>query len=252
MSKVKPYLFILLTVLAVSFIAGCSDSDDDSGPKVTKPNLSDPSTLQGTYRIDFFYTEAMELVLTTDCSKVAAYLPGKATCADASKDSLQHYGRVTMSVNSDESVKILSKMQMNGEFMKNPVVAQAASGNTYNFNEYRTIPASAITATAINDPETGNEAVGVAGRDATALVSENGANGTTFKFIVEEDGTVVNNMVNKSVSIADANVYIRMTKISDSVEKLDPNTSYNGTAGAPEIDNFSTEEEAKYTLKTDY
>lgn len=216
--------------------------------QVLSPSIpvGDIASLEGTYEILFFYTDGAEVaVLTTDCSKVEEYAPGKKKCDNPETDSLQHYGRVTMKVNNNGSIKMLSKMQMNGERMKNPVIAMFASGNTFNFNEFPTIPSEAISSITINNPLSENYKIGVPGRNAEGEINEKGSTESSFYLSIEEDGTVVNHMTDNSVM--PANVVIRMKKISDELEVLDPNTSYNGTAGAPDIDNFNND--LQYELK---
>ena len=117
-----------------------------------------------------------------------------------------------------------------------------ASDKTYNFTEFTTIPASAITQNTINDETTNTHVTGTYGRSANKLVDETKSINNTFKFTVEPDGTVVNYVTD--VTVMPANTIIRMKKVSNDVIVLDPNVSYS----QPQIDNFNAEA-GRYTIK---
>lgn len=243
----KKFLFLFLTsVLAVFLVTGCADDSSNNsdnggnggntGGQVTTPTMSDINSLQGTYDIEFFYVNAVIAALTTDCSKVTEYVGANATqCANADTDSVDHHGEATITVNEDGSVKVISKVQINGGvFDTNPLIQSLASDKVYNFTEFTTIPANARSGTIINDNETNNQVTGTYGRSATQLVDETKSVNNTFYFYVEADGTVVNRLTDVTVTPADT--IIRMKKRSNEVITLDPNTSY----GTPVINNFDS------------
>lgn len=252
----KKFLFLFLTsVLAVFLVTGCADDSSNNsdnggnggntGGQVTTPTMSDINSLQGTYDIEFFYTDGGSLgVVTTDCNKVTEY--GGTTQCDAasniggSKTSVEHKGEVVITVNEDNSIKIQSKVEMYGDGL----TTVKEMGANYNFTDFNVIPASAISDTIINDPATGKNVKGVHGRNAKAILTyneattdpaENNAANSTYQFSVLEDGTVVNTMTDTS-SYVSANVIIRMKKTSDEVITLDANTPYDSTR----TDNFNS------------
>lgn len=253
----KSFLLFLSSIMTVFLIAGCAEDTTNGGtgnndggsttPTVTTPTLSDIKTFNGTYEIEFFYVNAVIAALASDCSKVETYAPGEKTCNDPAADSVSHYGQVTMKVNTDGSVKVLSKVQINGGIFDQTegmgsLINSMAGDKRYNFTEFTTIPANAITQNALNDDTTSNQVTGTYGRSANKLVDEGKSVNNTFKFTVEPDGTVVNILTD--VTVMPANTIIRMKKVSDDVVTLDPNTSYE----QPAINNFDAEA-ARYTLK---
>lgn len=199
------------------------------------------------YDIEFFYVNAVIAALTTDCSKVEEYASGETQCRDNATDSVQHYGQATITVNPDGSVKVFSKIQINGGVFDQTegvgsLINQVAADKRYNFTEYKTIPASAITATAVNDSTVASAVTGTYGRSADKLVEETKSVNNTFTFTVEPDGTVVN--VLTDVTVMPANTIVRMKKVSNDVIALDPNTAYE----TPVIDNFDAEA-GRYEIK---
>lgn len=233
----KSLLLILASLFAIFALAGCAEEENDA------PTLSNVSSLNGTYDIEFFYVNAVIAALTTDCSKVEEYASGETQCRDNATDSVQHYGQATITVNPDGSVKVFSKIQINGGVFDQTegvgsLINQVAADKRYNFTEYKTIPASAITATAVND----STVTGTYGRSADKLVEETKSVNNTFTFTVEPDGTVVN--VLTDVTVMPANTIVRMKKVSNDVIALDPNTAYE----TPVIDNFDAEA-GRYEIK---
>lgn len=237
----KSLLLILASLFAIFALAGCAEEENDA------PTLSNVSSLNGTYDIEFFYVNAVIAALTTDCSKVEEYASGETQCRDNATDSVQHYGQATITVNPDGSVKVFSKIQINGGVFDQTegvgsLINQVAADKRYNFTEYKTIPASAITATAVNDSTVASAVTGTYGRSADKLVEETKSVNNTFTFTVEPDGTVVN--VLKDVTVMPANTIVRMKKVSNDVIALDPNTAYE----TPVIDNFDAEA-GRYEIK---
>lgn len=238
----KSLLLILASLFAIFALAGCAEEENDA-PALIQPTLSNVSSLNGTYDIEFFYVNAVIAALTTDCSKVEEYASGETQCRDNATDSVQHYGQATITVNPDGSVKVFSKIQINGGVFDQTegvgsLINQVAADKRYNFTEYKTIPASAITATAVND----STVTGTYGRSADKLVEETKSVNNTFTFTVEPDGTVVN--VLTDVTVMPANTIVRMKKVSNDVIALDPNTAYE----TPVIDNFDAEA-GRYEIK---
>lgn len=243
----KSLLLILASLFAIFALAGCAEEEKNEAPALIQPTLSNVSSLNGTYDIEFFYVNAAIAALATDCSKVEEYAPGERMCADNATDSVQHYGQATMTVNPDGSVKVFSKIQINGgvfdkQDMIGNLINQAAGDKRYNFTEYTTIPASAITSTAVNDSTVASAVTGTYGRSANRLVDDTKSVNNTFTFTVEPDGTVVN--VLTDVTVMQANTIVRMKKVSNDVIALDPNTSYE----TPAINNFDAEA-GRYEIK---
>lgn len=234
----KSLLLILASLFAIFALAGCAEEENDA------PTLSNISSLNGTYDIEFFYVNAVIAALTTDCSKVEEYASGETQCRDNATDSVQHYGQATITVNPDGSVKVFSKIQINGGVFDQTegLINQVAADKRYNFTEYKTIPASAITETAVNDSTEASAVTGTYGRSADKLVEETKSVNNTFTFTVEPDGTVVN--VLTDVTVMPANTIVRMKKVSNDVIALDPNTAYE----TPVIDNFDAEA-GRYEIK---
>lgn len=231
----KSLLLILASLFAIFALAGCAEEE------LIQPTLSNVSSLNGTYDIEFFYVNAGIAALTTDCSKVEEYASGETQCRDNATDSVQHYGQATITVNPDGSVKVFSKIQINGGVFDQTegvgfFINKFAADKRYNFTEYKTIPASAITAASA---VTGT---GTYGRSADKLVEETKSVNNTFTFTVEPDGTVVN--VLTDVTVMPAKTIVRMKKVSNDVIALDPNTAYE----TPVIDNFDAEA-GRYEIK---
>lgn len=234
----KSLLLILASLFAIFALAGCAEEENDA-PALIQPTLSNVSSLNGTYDIEFFYVNAVIAALTTDCSKVEEYASGETQCRDNATDSVQHYGQATITVNPDGSVKVFSKIQINGGVFDQTegvgfLINQFAADKRYNFTEYKTIPASAITAASA--------VTGTYGRSADKLVEETKSVNNTFTFTVEPDGTVVN--VLTDVTVMPAKTIVRMKKVSNDVIALDPNTAYE----TPVIDNFDAEA-GRYEIK---
>lgn len=252
----KSLLLILASLFAIFALAGCAEEEKNDTPAVIQPTLSaviqptlsNVSSLNGTYDIEFFYVNAVIAALTTDCSKVGEYAPGETKCADNDNDSVKHYGQATITVNPNGSVKVFSKIQINGGVFDQTegtgsLINMFAADKRYNFTEYTTIPASAITSTAVNDKTVPFAVTGTYGRSANKVVDETESVNNTFTFTVEPDGTVVN--VLTDVTVMPANTIVRMKKVSNDVIALDPNTAYEKT---PVIDNFDAEA-GRYEIK---
>lgn len=241
--------FILTSILLVFLVTGCSDdsssdSSDDSSSD-SGIDLTDPVTLkslEGTYNIEFFYVDAKVERLTTDCSMVATYIGAEAKkCNKPDTDGVKHKGQATIKVNDNGSVKVISKVQINGGvFDTSSIIQSVASDKTYNFTEFPTVPSSAISKTTIN-AAAGNDIKGTYGRSAKTLVDETKSDKNTFNFTVAEDGIVVSRVTDKTVMPADT--VIRMKKTSNDVIELNPNIPYD----TPVINNFS--QDIKYELK---
>lgn len=237
----KSLLLILASLFAIFALAGCAEEENDA-PALIQPTLSNVSSLNGTYDIEFFYVNAAIAALTTDCSKVEEYASGETQCRDNATDSVQHYGQATITVNPDGSVKVFSKIQINGGVFDQTegvgfLINQFAADKRYNFTEYKTIPASAV-----NDSTVASAVTGTYGRSADKLVEETKSVNNTFTFTVEPDGTVVN--VLTDVTVMPAKTIVRMKKVSNDVIALDPNTAYE----TPVIDNFDAEA-GRYEIK---
>lgn len=245
----KSLLLILASLFAVFALTGCAeDSKNNNGGTTPTPTPSplpaDISTLKGTYNIDFFYTDGGgAAVVTTDCTKVTEYVGSSAKqCANAATDTVDYTGRLTFDVLENGSVKIISKIQMaGGAFENNPLGITAKNlGANYNYTVYAVIPKEAISATKINDPETGKNVKGVQGRNAVSPTpydvnsdaqTQNAAH-TTYEFTYE-NGVLICKMKDTSSLVA-ADVVIRLTKTADTIEVFDADTPFE----TPAIDNF--------------
>lgn len=275
----KSLLLILASLFAIFALAGCADDSNNDTPAPTptptpSPLPEDISTLKGTYNIDFFYTDGGgAAVVTTDCSKVTEYVGSSAKqCEDAEKETVQHQGRLTFDVFADGSVKIISKIQMAGGAFENTDLGKFAKsqGANYNYTEYNTIPADAISTAKINDPATGKNVKGVQGRNAVSITpydanssaeTSNAAN-TTYEFTYE-NGVLICKMKDTS-SIMAADVVIRLTKTADTIEVFDAQKPfdtpaidnfvnfYNDIIGSYTIDSFTLMNNPQQPLPTDY
>ncbi|MDE7315142.1 MAG: hypothetical protein K2N11_05500 [Mucispirillum sp.] len=245
----KSLLLILASLLAVFTLAGCSEDDkNDNGgttpPQTTYPLPEDISTLKGTYDIKFFYTDGGgQAVVTTDCYKVTEYVGSSAKqCENADKETVTYTGRLTFDVLEDDSVKIISKIQMAGGAFDNTPLGKAAKllGANYNYTEYAIIPADAISETKINDPETGKNVKGVQGRNAVnptpyypdSAAQRNNAANTTYEFTYENNVLICK--MKDTSSIATADIVIRLEKKDEDIEEFDAQTPFE----TPTIDNF--------------
>lgn len=250
----KKFLFFILTsILLVFLVTGCSDdSSSDSGSSNSGSENTGGSlinSLQGTYDIEFFYTDGGGLaVITTDCDKALVY-GGQTSCekgyfGSSAVTSVEHKGEAVITVNAEGSIKVQSKVEMYDSTGSNGAFAMAKQlGANYNFTDFNIIPANAVSDTIINDPKTKNNVKGVKGRNAIDSIPYNeetekkdgvgNAAYSTYQFTVLEDGTVVNKMTDTS-SYVDANVIIRMKKKSNNVITLDANTPYD----SDRTDNF--------------
>ena len=140
--------------------------------------------------------------------------------------------------------KLVTKMQMTNDCIKRAGTENACppselgidtfafvKDQQYNYTVFTDIPLSAISANGIN---LDNTVKGTTGRNLTKLVN---APESTYSFIVADDKlTIINSMVDKS-SVADANVTVRMKKISDIPETLDANVAFD----TPVIEGFVAE-----------
>lgn len=235
----KKFLLLVFSLSVLAVLSACSDSGSSNNGGGTQTPI-DVNALEGTYNIEFFYTDGAGIVtLATDCSKVTEYLGANAKqCANPTTDSLAHKGEGTIQVNADGSVKIQTKVQVNGSAFDSGLGAFAA-GNKFNFTDFPLIPASAITSNYINDNSVASHVKGTNGRNAIELTP---SPKSTYQFSVLADGTVVNNMVDTSSGVP-ANVMVRMKKKDSVVATLDANTAYD----TPAIDNFNANGEITYT-----
>ena len=248
----KSLLLILASLFAVFALAGCAEDSNNDTPAPTPTPTPSPlpdniSTLKGTYNIEFFYTDGGgAAVVTTDCSKVTEYVGSAAKqCEDATKETVEHQGRLTLDVLADGSIKIISKIQMAGGAFDNKFMGQTAKilGANYNYTEYSVIPKEAISTTKINDPETGKNVKGVQGRNAVSITPYDAANNeqqtqnaahTTYEFTYE-NGVLICKMKDTS-SVVAADVVIRLKKTADTIEVFNEDEPFT----TPVIDNFVT------------
>ena len=227
----KSLLLILASLFTVFALTGCADEEKNDTPVITQPTLSesDLKSLQGTYDIEFFYTYATVATLTNDCSKLQEYVGSDAKCsniADQRDSEMQGKGSITV---SDGYVKIITKVQLDGGGFDNRTVAQVAKNQKYNYTVYRDIPVSAVKDNYLN---LDNVTKGTTGRNADSLA---GSKDDTYNITIENGIVIINMIKDTGIGIAKtAPVVVRMKKVSDNVETLDPNTAFP----TPDISNI--------------
>ena len=249
----KSLLLILASLFTVFALTGCADEEKNDTPVITQPTLSesDLKSLQGTYDIEFFYTYATVATLTNDCSKLQEYVGSDAKCSNIAyqrdsemlgkgsiavsecsnianqRDSeMQGKGRIAV---SNDCVKIITKVQLDGGGFNNPTVAQVAKNQKYNYTVYKDIPVSAVKDNYLN---LDNVTKGTTGRNADSLA---GSEDDTYNITIENGIVIIDMIKDTGISIAKtAPVVVRMKKVSDNVETLDPNTAFP----TPDISNI--------------
>lgn len=235
----KSLLLILASLFTVFALTGCADEEKNDTPvitqptlsesEITQPTLSDLKSLQGTYDIEFFYTYAKAATLTNDCSKLQEYVGSDAKCSNiANQRDSEMQGKGSIAV-SNGCVKIITKVQLDGGGFNNPIVAQVAKNQKYNYTVYNDIPVSAVKDNYLN---LDNVTKGTDGRNADSLA---GSKDDTYNITIENGIVIINMIKDTGISIAKtAPVVVRMKKVSDNVETLDPNTAFP----TPDISNI--------------
>ncbi len=229
----KSLLLILASLFTVFALTGCADEEKNDTPvitqptlsesEITQPTLSDLKSLQGTYDIEFFYTYATVATLTNDCSKLQEYVGSDAKCSNS---EMQGKGSIAVFNNH---VKIITKVQLDGGGFNNPTVAQVAKNQKYNYTVYNDIPVSAVKDNCLN---LDNVTKGTTGRNADSLAD---SKDDTYNITIENGIVIINMTKDTGISIAKtAPVVVRMKKVSDNVETLDPNTAFP----TPDISNI--------------
>ena len=206
----KSLLLILASLFTVFALTGCADEEkSESGLK----------SLHGTYDIEFFYTDAKIATLTNDCSKLQEYVGSDAKCSNiANQRDSEMQGKGIIAV-SDGHVKIITKVQLGGGGFNNPMLAQFAN-QKYNYTVYNDIPVSAVKDNYLN---LDNVAKGTTGRNADSLA---GSKDDTYKITIENGIVIINMSKDTGIGGINATVVVRMKKVSDNVEPLDPNTAF--------------------------
>ena len=222
----KSLLLILASLFTVFALTGCADEEK---PVITQPTLSDLKSLQGTYDIEFFYTYATVATLTNDCSKLQEYVGSDAKCSNsATQRDSEMQGKGSIDV-SNGYVKIITKVQLDGGGFNNSTVAQVAKNQKYNYTVYKDIPVSAVKDNYLN---LDNVTKGTTGRNADSLA---GSEDDTYNITIENGIVIINMIKDTGIGIAKtAPVVVRMKKVSDNVETLDPNTAFP----TPDISNI--------------
>lgn len=227
----KSLLLILASLFTVFALTGCADEEKNDTPVITQPTLSesDLKSLQGTYDIEFFYTYATVATLTNDCSKLQEYVGSDAKCSNiANQRDSEMQGKGSIAVSNDR-VKIITKVQLDGGGFNNPTVAQVAKNQKYNYTVYNDIPVSAVKDNYLN---LDNVTKGTTGRNADSLA---GSEDDTYNITIENGIVIIDMIKDTGISIAKtAPVVVRMKKVSDNVETLDPNTAFP----TPDISNI--------------
>ncbi len=225
----KSLLLILASLFTVFALTGCADEEKNDTPVITQPTLSDLKSLQGTYDIEFFYTYATVATLTNDCSKLQEYVGSDAKCSNiANQRDSEMQGKGSIAV-SNGCVKIITKVQLDGGGFNNPTVAQVAKNQKYNYTVYDDIPVYAVKDNYLN---LDNVTKGTTGRNADSLA---GSEDDTYNITIENGIVIIDMIKDTGISIAKtAPVVVRMKKVSDNVETLDPNTAFP----TPDISNI--------------
>ncbi len=236
----KSLLLILASLFTVFALTGCADEEKNDTPVITQPTLndtpvitqptlSDLKSLQGTYDIEFFYTYATVATLTNDCSKLQEYVGSDAKCSNiANQRDSEMQGKGSIAV-SEDNVTIITKVQLDGGGFNNPTVAQVAKNQKYNYTVYKDIPVYAVKDNYLN---LDNVTKGTTGRNADRLA---GSEDDTYNITIENGIVIINMIKDTGIIIAKtAPVVVRMKKVSDNVETLDPNTAFP----TPDISNI--------------
>ena len=221
----KSLLLILASLFTVFALTGCADEEKNDTPVITQPTLSesDLKSLQGTYDIEFFYTYATVATLTNDCSKLQEYVGSDAKCSNS---EMQGKGSIAV---SNDYVKIITKVQLDGGGFNDPAVDQVAKNQKYNYTVYNDIPVSAVKDNYLN---LDNVTKGTTGRNADSLAD---SKDDTYNITIENGIVIIDMIKDTGISIAKtAPVVVRMKKVSDNVETLDPNTAFP----TPDISNI--------------
>ena len=241
----KSLLLILASLFTVFALTGCADEEKNDTPVITQPTLSDLKSLQGTYDIEFFYTYATVATLTNDCSKLQEYVGSDAkkcsNIANQRDSEMQGKGSIAVSECSNianqrdsemqgkDCVKIITKVQLDGGGFNNPMVAQVAKNQKYNYTVYNDIPDSAVKGSYLN---LDNVTKGTTGRNADSFAD---SKDDTYNITIENGIVIIDMIKYTGISIAKtAPVVVRMKKVSDNVETLDPNTAFP----TPDISNI--------------
>ena len=228
----KSLLLILASLFTVFALTGCADEEKNDTPVITQPTLleSGLKSLQGTYDIEFFYTYAAVATLTNDCSKLQEYVGSDAKkCSNiANQRDSEMQGKGSIAV-SNGCVKIITKVQLDGGGFNNPIVAQVAKNQKYNYTVYNDIPVYAVEDNYLN---LDNVTKGTTGRNADSFAD---SKDDTYNITIENGIVIINMIKDTGISIAKtAPVVVRMKKVSDNVETLDPNTAFP----TPDISNI--------------
>ena len=225
----KSLLLILASLFTVFALTGCADEEKNDTPVITQPTLSDLKSLQGTYDIEFFYTYATVATLTNDCSKLQEYVGSDAKCSNiANQRDSEMQGKGSIAASND-CVKIITKVQLDGGGFNNPMVAQVAKNQKYNYTVYNDIPDFASNDNYLN---LDNVTKGTTGRNADSFAD---SKDDTYNITIENGIVIINMIKDTGISIAKtAPVVVRMKKVSDNVETLDPNTAFP----TPDISNI--------------
>ena len=228
----KSLLLILASLFTVFALTGCADEEKNDTPVITQPTLSESGlkSLQGTYDIEFFYTYAAVATLTNDCSKLQEYVGSDAKkCSNiANQRDSEMQGKGSIAV-SNGCVKIITKVQLDGGGFNNPIVAQVAKNQKYNYTVYNDIPVFAAKDNYLN---LDNATKGTTGRNADSLAD---SKDDTYNITIENGIVIIDMIKYTGISIAKtAPVVVRMKKVSDNVETLDPNTAFP----TPDISNI--------------
>ena len=241
----KSLLLILASLFTVFALTGCADEEKNDTPVITQPTLSDLKSLQGTYDIEFFYTYATVATLTNDCSKLQEYVGSDAkkcsNIANQRDSEMQGKGSIAVSECSNianqrdsemqgkDCVKIITKVQLDGGGFNNPMVAQVAKNQKYNYTVYNDIPVSAVKDNYLN---LDNVTKGTTGRNADSFAD---SKDDTYNITIENGIVIIDMIKDTGISIAKtAPVVVRMKKVSDNVETLDPNPAFP----TPDISNI--------------
>ena len=247
----KSLLLILASLFTVFALTGCADEEKNDTPVITQPMITQPTlsesdlkSLKGTYDIEFFYTDATVATLTNDCSKLQEYVGSDAKkCSDiANQRDSEMQGKGSIDV-SNGHVKIITKVQLDGGGFNNPAVAQVevAKNQKYNYTVYNKIPVSAVKDNYLN---LDNVTKGTTGRNAVSLA---GSEDDTYNITIKNGIVIINMFKDTGISFAKtAPVVVRMKKVSDNVEPLDPNTAFP----TPDISNIF-KADIGYNIKAD-
>lgn len=236
----KTLLYVLLASLALVFVIGCGEKKKDDPLPLTPVNVTDLSTLKGTYEVQAFLNETSvsaivpnlpDMVFAYKCEELKA-IDSSAAC-DPAKD-VQLASQAVISGDSASNMVLETKIQMAGgsfaDAIAIPGVGDMAKMNAYNYTKYGavrtyvapsdpTLPPLPSTLTPLAS------ATGVSGRNMNDLTSDNTAE---ISFFLLNDGRIIVTSL-MTVNGLETDTAVILKKINDTTPAVNPNELVNPT-----------------------